>query len=438
MAGASNPDHVEPVVSRPSRHRSRGSDTVSPAGSRVGGSSVTLPLSRRERTASLKAGAAPGSVSAGRASSCRSPNLGEQPLRPLVSTSIGSGKASGSGLRSLTATATPTPPTSQGVSIKHLGPGAAEILPLRAGTPFTVSAFQHIGDRKSQEDRFTVVPQLEPSNDGMPCAFFGVFDGTVGDFASESVKDLVIPKLFESPSWQALRQLPPARWGDQDSLVEGALREMYRSVDESLLERCSQSTQHYSTCTSVTLIVVGDMLAVGHLGDSRLIVGREVPGDAAVLIGEQMTVDHKPDQDSERRRIEQCGGMVERLVNHCNKPFIRGGDFTMRKALGEQPMQLQYSRAFGAKDLKIFGLSSIPDVKVLHTAGPDSIRVRFAILASDGLWDVLSAQDAVRTAQQAVSEGASPAQALVARALLDLSQRQAKSDNITAICVHFD
>jgi len=224
--------------------------------------------------------------------------------------------------------------------------------------------------------------------------------------------------------------------------VEGALREMYRSVDESLLERCSQNTQHYSTCTSVTLIVIGNMLAVGHLGDSRLIVGREVPGasagDAAVLIGEQMTVDHKPDQDSERTRIEKCGGMVERLVNHCNKPFIRGGDFTMRKALGEQPMQLQYSRAFGAKDLKIFGLSSIPDVKILHTSGLDSIRVRFAILASDGLWDVLSAQDAVRIAQQAVSEGVSPAQALVARALLELSQRQAKSDNITAICVHFD
>ena len=27
-------------------------------------------------------------------------------------------------------------------------------------------------------------------------------------------------------------------------------------------------------------------------------------------------------------------------------------------------MQLQYSRAFGGKDLKIFGLSSNPDVKV--------------------------------------------------------------------------
>ncbi|EER01208.1 hypothetical protein Pmar_PMAR010688, partial [Perkinsus marinus ATCC 50983] len=65
------------------------------------------------------------------------------------------------------------------------------------------------------------------------------------------------------------------------------------------------------------------------------------------IFGEFLTMDHKPDQVPERRRIERCGGSVEYLHNHNNKPFIRGGDFAVRKAMQEQPMQLQYSRAFG-------------------------------------------------------------------------------------------
>merc|ERR1719476_1243788 len=114
------------------------------------------------------------------------------------------------------------------------------------------------------------------------------------------------------------------------------------------------------------------------------------------MVGEQLTNDHKPDLDEERTRIERSGGMVERLPNHNNKPFIRGGDFLMRKALGEQPMQLQYSRAFGAKDLKIFGLSSIPDVRLIRFQRDPAYRsIRFLILASDGLRDVIPTQQAV-------------------------------------------
>lgn len=47
--------------------------------------------------------------------------------------------------------------------------------------------------------------------------------------------------------------------------------------------------------------------------------------------------------------VQRNGGSVEYLHNHNNKPFIRGGDFAFRKSRGEQPMQLQYSRAFGVR-----------------------------------------------------------------------------------------
>ena len=41
--------------------------------------------------------------------------------------------------------------------------------------------------RKTQEDRYTLVPRLDPSLQ-VTNSFFGVFDGTVGDFASHTVK----------------------------------------------------------------------------------------------------------------------------------------------------------------------------------------------------------------------------------------------------------
>lgn len=327
---------------------------------------------------------------------------------------------------------------------RDIGPGCAELIPTRfPGTHFLVSAFQHMGDRKTQEDRFTVVPHLD-GDSRSACAFFGVWDGTVGDFASENVKDLFLPKLLEAPSWRQARTVSRVRQEEKERLLESAMKETYRSVDESLLARCAKNTQHYSTCTSVTLLMVGDLLVVGHLGDSRIVLGKSAsskdPSDARgeKLTGEQVTLDHKPDQEQERIRIEQCGGMVERLRNHANKPFIRGGDFLMRKALGEQPMQLQYSRAFGGKDLKMFGLSSVPDVRVIRIGTPQWKDVKYAILASDGLWDVVNAQNAVAIAHQAASTDQNPAEALVRVALLEQSRRKARADNVTAICIQFD
>jgi len=265
----------------------------------------------------------------------------------------------------------------------------------------------------------------------------------VGDFASETVKDLVVPLLLQSSRWRGLRSLQAVHAHDaleaqQERLLEDAVRDMYASADESLLLSCARHAQHYATCTSVTLVAVGDLLAVGHLGDSRVVLGKEVEGR---MVGELVTMDHKPDNEQERQRIEECGGTVVRLRNHGAKPFIRGGDFMVRNASGDRPMQLQYSRAFGGKDLKCFGLNSVPDVKLFRIGdrGSQAYRhVRYAILASDGLWDVVDTQRAVQIAHQAVQEGRSPSEAVVQCALQEQWKRKAKSDNITAVCVQFD
>lgn len=68
----------------------------------------------------------------------------------------------------------------------------------------------------------------------------------------------------------------------------------------------------------------------------------------------------------------------------------RGGDFHARQKIGERPKQLNYSRAFGGKDLKMFGLSVEPDIKHLAIRPCD----RLVLLGSDGLFDVMTAFEA--------------------------------------------
>lgn len=231
---------------------------------------------------------------------------------------------------------------------------------------FELSVFSDIGGRKYQEDRFTFCPTLiRDTNDS---AFFGVFDGTVGDFASETVKELVVPHLVGCAPWKRFCELLKSSVGTpsingssskQEAEMVSCLREavicMYRNADDELVQLCAQNQKDYASSTSITAILAGGYLAVGHLGDSRIALGRET---AEGLRAEFLTNDHKPDQPLEKQRILSSGGSVEYLHNHNNKPFIRGGDFTVRKLRGEQPMQLQYSRAFGGKDLKKFGLQS--------------------------------------------------------------------------------
>lgn len=218
------------------------------------------------------------------------------------------------------------------------------------------------------------------------------------------------------------------RWVDPKavSLFEAAMKHGYKESDKQLLAHAAEKRLDYTSSTSVTAFVAGDLLTVGHLGDSRIVLGRE--DAAAGLVGRRLTVDHKPDQSIELKRIQESGGSLTYL--HGGKPFIRGGDFTARQAKGERPMQLNYSRAFGGKDLKPFGLSSEPTITQLQLTPRDKIL----ILGSDGVWDVMPPDDAVRLVADARAKGANPAQQLVHRSLV-MHNARGSIDNVTAIVI---
>ena len=119
--------------------------------------------------------------------------------------------------------------------------------------------------------------------------FLGVFDGTVGDFAADFVHLAIQDALCTSRPFleacAAARQAPAGFLAPQAvQRMEAALVEGYRACDEQLLRVCaeSQPPNDYSSCTSVTVVLSGEVLSCAHLGDSKIVLGREVGG---VVVG---------------------------------------------------------------------------------------------------------------------------------------------------------
>lgn len=286
-----------------------------------------------------------------------------------------------------------------------------------------VCSYTHIGARGNQEDRFVYCPDLCNGE----YAWFGVFDGTVKEHASEWVHRQILPIFLETPSFRAYHALTHEEKADPANrfLMEDALRECYKETDARLLDWCREREIHYSACTGVTVVVhlPTAVMYVAHVGDSHAVLGTlpptpegEVlqPGQMPTLAGVKLTREHKPDHPSELKRIQAAGGSLIYLKS--DRPFIRGGDFKQR----QHAMQLNYSRAFGGKDLKMYGLTVEPDVSTVElnwgrhrvargpggggSIGKEDLKIAeegravMVLLGSDGIWDVVSPNRAVNLA----------------------------------------
>lgn len=221
---------------------------------------------------------------------------------------------------------------------------------------------------------------------GHVLGLFAIFDGHLGDRVPSYLKDNLFDNILNEPSF----------WRDPEMAIKNA----YRSTDKFILENAVQLGPGGST--AVTAIVIdGKDLWVANVGDSRAVLCER--GSA-----NQLTVDHEP--HSERRRIEKQGGFVTSLPG--DVPRVNG--------------QLAVARAFGDQSLKAH-LSSEPDIR--HV--PIDSTIELVILASDGLWKVMSNQEAVEMVKS-IKDPQAAAKRLTTEALARKSK-----DDISCIVIHF-
>lgn len=270
-------------------------------------------------------------------------------------------------------------------------------------------------------------------SDDRPRVFGGVFDGTVGDFASDNIQALLPTTLDKLLPMSSLPSTAPSPGSDEHrrmiQTVEQQIYKSYVEADGRLLKLCADKGDHYAASTGVTAAVFADLnfMVLSWIGDSRIVIVRT--GANGQPVGEYATQDHRPSDPDEKTRIEANGGSVENLQNHGGKPYIRGGDFMLRKALKEKPMQLQYSRAFGAKDLKIFGLTAEPHHHTCSTAS-----VTHVVLASDGVWDMVNPEEAAILVASSQIKETGP-ETVLREVLLrhEAKGSQSKADNLTCM-----
>ncbi|MED6186328.1 hypothetical protein PIB30_065622 [Stylosanthes scabra] len=129
------------------------------------------------------------------------------------------------------------------------------------------------------------------------------------------------------------------------------------------------------SCSGTTAIV-GEGLIIANLGDSRAVLGKICDEE---LMAIQLTTDLKPGLPGEAERIRKCNGCVFALKE---EPQIQ----RVWIPNCENSPGLAMSRSFGDFLLKEHGVIAIPDVTYYPLTSSD----QFIVLASDGVWDVLS------------------------------------------------
>ncbi|KAG5591362.1 hypothetical protein H5410_041876 [Solanum commersonii] len=176
----------------------------------------------------------------------------------------------------------------------------------------------------------------------------------------------------------------------------------------------------FSGTTAVVAIRQDDDLVIANVGDSRAVLGRKK--EEGVIEAVQLTTDLKP---TEAERIRRCGG---RVFAPQEEPHVQRVYLPKEDVPG-----LAMTRSFGDFMLKYLGIISEPDVSYHHITPND----QFVVLATDGVWDVLS-NDQVVSIVCATNNAAAAAEAVVQASLDAWKQRfpNSKRDDSTVICLY--
>ncbi|KAI3464097.1 hypothetical protein Pfo_020760 [Paulownia fortunei] len=243
------------------------------------------------------------------------------------------------------------------------------------------------GRRDEMQDRYSAVVGLQGDSKQ---ALFGIFDGHGGakaaEFAAENLDKNIIDELNRR---------------EDDGEIELAVKGGYLTTDSEFLKRDLRG----GTCC-VTALIMRGLLVVSNAGDCRAVSSRG--GVAEVL-----TSDHRPSREDEKDRIEMLGGFVE----------CRNGVWRL---LGS----LAVSRGIGDQYLKQW-VTAEPETKVLRLE-PEH---EFLLLASDGLWDKVSNQEAVDITRPLCLNVDKPQPLSACRKLVDLSVSRGSTDDISVMLI---
>lgn len=341
------------------------------------------------------------------------------------------------------------------------------IQPNNINISWIVGSCSKIGVRSKNEDRLIVVPNLHDDNDfdekwlaylnedalspqenSMAAnphskkAYFGVYDGHCGVHAAAFLQSKLHQSIYSHPMF----------FNDMKS----AIFESCLAMDDEYLE-CCKINNNYDGTTALGAFIVDNELTVFNVGDCQAVLCQQ--GEAIL-----MNTKHNPNRPDESERIIAAKGWIteERELYYgrlrimdLNDPDVvsKAGDISWTsifRVCGD----ISVSRSIGDPDYKGFKKGEkvkaffkwpddhdetfdanllIPDPEFMMRE-LDS-NTEFLILATDGIWDVLTPEDAIFKIKSAFVSGKSPDKA--SEELCELALKLGSVDNVTAVIVKF-
>ncbi|KAL3694103.1 hypothetical protein R1sor_007754 [Riccia sorocarpa] len=225
--------------------------------------------------------------------------------------------------------------------------------------------------------------------DGQEIGLFAVMDGHSGPHVAKYLTHSLFELITRHPRFS--------------SEPQNAIVDAFHEIDKRILEMADSNPKWKagSTATTALLLDSGTRLIVANIGDSRAVLSR---GKAVDL-----SVDHEPQKPEEKEMVESKGGTVSRSV---------AGIYRVDR-------RLAMSRAFGDVEIKEH-LSVHPDIWDEDLLEDDE----FFVIASDGLWNVMSSQEVVDYIQATPGNAEEVAQALVTAAV-----KRRSTDDISCLVV---
>lgn len=223
-----------------------------------------------------------------------------------------------------------------------------------------------------------------------PTSIYAVFDGHAGYQCSQFCVDWL--SAYFVRKYSISHDIP------------SALFATFKQLDRDFME----SNKKDGTTACVAVLTGHEKLTVANVGDSRALLVR---ADGTF---KPLSVDHKANTPCEVERIRSLGGVVA-----FNKGWRVEGKLSVSRAIGDLP-------------LKPF-VSSDPDILETLIDKEDS----FLVLASDGIFDVLSNSQVTTTVLSYCGEPANGEYGLkyASKLLCDRAKELRSNDNLSVIIV---
>ena len=225
------------------------------------------------------------------------------------------------------------------------------------------------GFTKINQDSYLVIPNEYKLND------FNIFSVMDGHGLNGHLVSQFCTKYFTSyfAKNKKLNQLT-----DEESVYNTLKKNNYEIIKKAFHKAEKEISKsdidaNFSGTTCVMTFQIGNKLITANVGDSRGII---IKGDKAI----PLSIDQKPNNENEMKRIIKNGGEVSQY----EEDGIKSGPYRVWKK-GEMYPGIAMSRSIG--DLLASSLGVIPEPEFIEMEIDKDTK--FVILASDGVWEFL-------------------------------------------------